>query len=620
MSLVSHGSQPVPGSGSMADGQEHEKKHFVFSSPDLWTRRLFFLLFLILFYCLELLWIKPVDGINDDFGMYSILSGAYLGYPDAHVLFFLYPLSWLLSKLYTLCSFIPWYGLFLHGVQIACLYAVWTRGMQLWMRHNGPQPFWKPALTFLCVLFLIMDISVLSEAQYTTTAGLAAAAAVFCFMTAVTPPHAETSVYRFLKDCIPSFLFAWISYCIRQNIFYLMLPIAGMIWLSKWILSCRRGSRDAARGLIGFALILLAGMGILYALDAAAYSGETWADFKKINYCREKVGDFYTWPEYEECKEALDGLHITEEEYAYMRSGAPHIGYGMSVEDWEQMLAIARECYGARTDHIGRVKDMVIGYLSVFFDNSMQPANALILFLMLLTFLLILLQRNRPALLVYLLYMTGRTVSWCFVLYQGRFPRRIAQPLIEVDYAVIIAIILCFNLFKAEYGKRYAVILPLVLLLSAYSAAAVKIDIDANYHASQTTWDELTAYCRSHPDRLYIWTYNSGTLENYCESPFAVNPDACDNFVYTNWGVILNPNTAVKLAQYDIHDFGRDTAGNDRVCFILKDAPHNEEHPVLLYLRHTCNARMETVDTFTAGDTTYDVYQLRLDQRAIPHD
>ena len=141
--------------------------------------RLFFVAFLILFYGIEVLWIGPVDGINDDWGMYSTLSGAYLGYPDAHVLFFLYPLSFVLSRLYTLCSFLPWYGLFLHGVQILCLYMIYDKSMQLWHRHGSTDAFWKPALTICCILFFIVDLNVLSEAQYTTTAGLAAAAALF---------------------------------------------------------------------------------------------------------------------------------------------------------------------------------------------------------------------------------------------------------------------------------------------------------------------------------------------------------------------------------------------------------------------------------------------------------
>ena len=62
------------------------------------------------------------------------------------------------------------------------------------------------------------------------------------------------------------------------------------------------------------------------------------------------MGDFYTWPEYEECADALTDLGITAEAYNYRRSGAPHIGYDMSVEDWKQMHDIARECYLARTN------------------------------------------------------------------------------------------------------------------------------------------------------------------------------------------------------------------------------------------------------------------------------
>ena len=103
MSLINSRIQPTFGYKNNRN-RRHEP-----SSPLQWA--LFFFLLLIVFYAIELLWIKPVDGINDDWGMYSILSGAYTGTPDAHVMFFLYPLAWLLSKLYTLHSSIPWYGL-----------------------------------------------------------------------------------------------------------------------------------------------------------------------------------------------------------------------------------------------------------------------------------------------------------------------------------------------------------------------------------------------------------------------------------------------------------------------------------------------------------------------------
>ncbi len=612
MSFVNHGSQPSESSSFSIDSQWH-KNIAPSSSPWMW--RLFFLIFLILFYCVELLWIKPVDGINDDWGMYSTLSGAYLGYPDAHVLFFLYPLSWLLSRLYTVCSFIPWFGLFLHGVQIASLYMIYDRSMLLWQRHNNTDACWKPALTAACILFLIVDLNVLSEAQYTTTAGLCAAAALFCFTTT----RSNNRIASYLWENKPVFLLAWIAYSMRQNILYLMLPMAGMLWIAKWIHSYKCGYTQIACKLLGFAFILLAGMGILYGANAAAYSEETWSDFRQINHYRERVGDFYTWPEYEECAEALTQLGITEEEYLYRRNGAPHIGYDMSVEDWKQMHDIARECYLDRTNLTDRLKNIVVGGLSVFlYEDGMQPANLLAAFLLVITLALILIQRNFSALKVYLLYMVGRMVSWGYVLYEGRFPKRIIQPLITADYAILFGILLAFNLLRLQKPRRYTLILPVIAALSVMSLIITKNNVDANYRSHQETWDQLKAYCHAHPDNLYLWTYASGTLEHYCESPFDLTLDTYNNFLYTNWGVILNPNTLTKLKQHGIEDFGQSLVSNDHVYFILQDAPYNEEHPVILYYRHTYDAACTVADTFTAGDTDYVVYQLKTSSASNP--
>ena len=87
----------------------------------------------------------------------------------------------------------------------------------------------------------------------------------------------------------------------RQNVLYMMLPIAGMLWPAIWLLSNQRSYGDYILKPFSFVLLLAAGMGILYCLHMAAYSEKEWSDFIKINHYRERVGDFYTWPEYEEC-------------------------------------------------------------------------------------------------------------------------------------------------------------------------------------------------------------------------------------------------------------------------------------------------------------------------------
>ena len=398
----------------------------------------------------------------------------------------------------------------------------------------------------------------------------------------------------------------------RQNILYLMLPMAGMMWISKWIIARHNGSENLALKLFGFALLLGLGMGIFCGINAAAYSAPQWSDFRKINHYRERVGDFYQWPEYEECADELTALGITEEAYMYRRNGAPYIGHNMSVNDWKQMHDIARSCYLARTSMRERLKNIVIGSINVFFyEDGMQPANLLAGLLILLTFPLILIRRNWQALIVYLCYLFGRSVSWIYVLYEGRFPKRIIQPLITVDFLIVFGLLLGFNLLCLENRKRYALILPLVLSLSVLSLYLTKVNVDENYHAHEETWEELKAYCHAHPDNFYIWTYDSGTLENYCESPFDMTLDTYNNFFYTNWGVVCNPNSKIKLSAHGIGDFGQDVADSDHVYFILREAPFNREHPVVMYFRHTYNVESEIADIFTAGDTVYHVYQLK---------
>lgn len=523
-------------------------------------------------------------------------------------MFFLYPLAWLLAKLYTHWSFLPWYGLFQHGVQIACLFTVYRRFLRLRRRHRPDDSLLLPSLCTFLLLFYVVNLNVIAEAQYTTTAGLAAATALFCFITT----RSSQQTAGFLLENVPTFLFSWISFSMRQNIFYLMLPMAGMLWLSKWILAVRNKQENTAPKLLGFALLLCLGLGLLWGANAAAYASPEWSDFRKINHYRERVGDFYGWPEYEECKAELQALSIDEEAYMYRRNGAPHIGFDMSVEDWKQMHDIARSCYLARTGLKDRLKNIAVSLVNVFFyRDGMQPANLFAGFLLLLTPILFIFRRNTRALFVYLMYLFGRSVSWIYVLYEGRFPKRIVQPLITTDCLILLGILLAFNLLYTERQKRFYFLVPAILALSVLSVLVTRTNVRENYLVHEKTWQGLKSYCFSHPENFYIWTYASGTLEHFCETPFAPGQDAYQNFLYTNWGVVCNPNTQKKLASWGIGEFGRDLVESDRVYFILQEAPFNEEHPVVMYFRHTYQADLTVADTFTADGTTYMVYQLR---------
>ena len=581
-----------------------EKHGFLCRHADIFL----FFLFLTGFYLFLLCYIKPVDGINDDWGMYSMLSGAYLGEPDAHVLFFLYPLSRLLCAFYQINSSIPWYGLFQHAVHILCIWLLYHRTLQLRKKHFHSDSVIMPSLTILLVLFFIVDLNVISEVQYTTTAGFCASTALFYFITT----KSDESLPTFLKGNIPTFILVWLAFSIRQNVLYMLLPMAGMLWISKWTLSNQRFYSDYILKLLSFAVILFLGMGILYGAHMTAYSGEEWSDFIKINHYRERVEDFYTWPEYEECSSKLTVLGINEETYYYRKNGVPYIGYQMSLSDWEQMHKIAKDCYFARTSLTSGLKYIAVGTVTTFlYQNGMQPLNLCTAVLFLFTFCCIIYHRNPVALAVYLLYLLGRMVTWGVLLFQGHFPKRIIQPLIAADVMVLFGILFAFNLIQISRQKFYMIFLPCIVVLSAVSVYCTKINIDSSYHANQAVWEDLKEYCYAHPDNFYIWTYDSSTLDNYCESPFDTTSDAYQNFFYTNWGVVCNPNSRKKLAKHGIENFGEDLVKNQNIYFIFKEGLYYSEHPVTMYFRHTYHASFELADTFTADGYTYEVYELR---------
>lgn len=574
------------------------------------SENLIFLVLLLLFYLMELFLIRPVDGINDDWGMYSTLSGAYTGTPDAHVLFFLYPLSFLLCQLYRLCAVIPWFSLFQHGVQVLSLYLVYHRYLSLRRKSLSRQPHVSVlpcACTLFLFLFVVVDLNILSEAQYTTTAGVAAAAALFCFTTS----SMRQPMSGFLIQNIPTFFLAWISFCMRQNIFYLMLPMAGMLWLCKLIVGKREACEKVLLRLLTFAGILLLGMGILFGIHKLAYSSQPWADFVQINHYRERIGDFYTWPEYEECEEQLSELGWSEERYYNLRNGAPYIGYGMNLDDWKAMHDIARECYQSRTDSVSRLKNILTGSISVFFyRDGMQPLNLITGFLLLLVPLLALFRYNYTALFVYLCYLLGRSVSWCYVLYEGRFPKRIIQPLMLTDLMILFGILVAFHMLPAEKKAFQKTMLATMLVLSAVSLYCTKTDIDSSYHCNEAIWSDLKDYCHSHPDNFYIWSYCTGTLDHYCEMTFSLHQNTYNNFFYTNWGVVCNPNSRTKLARHGIPEFGQDLADSTNVYFIFQEGLYNDEHPVIMYFRHAYDKQCVLTDRFDAGDLHYEVYRL----------
>ena len=237
--------------------------------------------------------------LNDDTMMLDIMSGAYSGMPDGHNMQTLYPLGVVIALCYRVCGRIPWYGLFLLLCQFGCFYLVGVRLCALTDKTRKPDVDEKCRyFSIVKKLFLLLVLSLFVwgvclehfvNIQYTITAAILSATAIFLFLT--TP---DTSDGRgFLIENIPSVILVIAAYQLRTEMLLLTFPyicLAGFYRLTREKKIFAKENLVKYGGVLG---IMLAGMLVARGIDYAAYGSEEWKDFLRFFGARTTVYDFY---------------------------------------------------------------------------------------------------------------------------------------------------------------------------------------------------------------------------------------------------------------------------------------------------------------------------------------
>lgn len=261
-------------------------------------------------------------GLNDDVLIKDILSGVYSGSPSGYTMQLLYPLGFVLSVLYRGLS-VPVFGVFLILCQFGAVWAVGYQSAACCKTRAGKAIVLAAEGLLWTAAFGMHFVYV----QYTVTAGMLAGAALFWILTAKRRRWIALLLY-------------WLAFCLRTEMALLILPLACIAGLCALVREARNEKRDAAEqkdplvkknaaeqknapakrksgaavryvSLFG---ALLAGMGILYAADAAAYSGTEWKQFRQFFDDRTALYDYRLdfAEQYEENKDAYEKLGISK--------------------------------------------------------------------------------------------------------------------------------------------------------------------------------------------------------------------------------------------------------------------------------------------------------------------
>lgn len=249
---------------------------------------------------------RPSFETNDDI-VFAELGSGLRGVKDAHLVFQNYGLGMIYRLLYGVTGRLPWYTI----VQYMILFAAFTVVTYVLISRLGE-------ISGLC-LFVILACGFGYEGyihlQFTKTAGIAAAAAVFLLLYLL-----EQEKYSWW-GIAGGILLAVIAYMYREDQFWAscgLMAGAGLLFLFDLRKYKNKKLRRLGICVLTFGVLLLSVFGV-DRWDSSKYRSAEWKEYQEFNQLRSELLD-YGFPDYDSNQEIYEELGISREAYELYKS------------------------------------------------------------------------------------------------------------------------------------------------------------------------------------------------------------------------------------------------------------------------------------------------------------
>lgn len=435
-------------------------------------------------------YIHPVYAINDDRAMYRIVSGEMTGTPDGHAIFILYPLSWFMSKLFKIVSFIDWYSVIMIGCMVFCLILLLYRALCL----SGKKKYLY--VVGILALFHILMFEHIIQFQFTIVAAILGGTTIIWIMTM------EQDRYH-LGEVLTGVFLIFLTVCVRESVFFMCAPFIVLAFFYKNVkLKEVTGKKRLEIKRISAVIISIAVFAGTLGIDTLAYKSEEWQEYKEFNSVRSQIFDYYGFPSYDQYRDFYSECGISEEEYLCL------VSYNliMDFEDLPQKM----ERIAEKSNEI---------YIENFEENlHIQFQNAIILLtssdlyiynsilLLCFVFMLILLLRYKRK-TAFMTWAMGLIVYFGELLYliiKGRLILRVVDALDIVFILFTMSILFIHWKEYTRWLKRVACAMILLgvgvlgLNMSAIKSSTWELQYGNEVLAA------ITGYCNQREDNFYF--------------------------------------------------------------------------------------------------------------------
>lgn len=455
--------------------------------------------------------------LNDDVLIKDIVSGAYTGTPNAHSIQMLYPLSLLISLLYRIIPVLPWQGIFLCACHGVCFFLIVKRSLSFVEKEISKIILLLTEASLIMTMFLYEAVFV----QYTVTSALLAACACFLVFTS----EKKETLRAFLKENAVAIILVILAFNLRSEMLLLMSPFIAFTGIVKWSQEKPVLAKETIKKYVSLIGVILVGAVLSLLIDALAYSGKDWKEFRNFFNARTQVYDYTWYPEYEEAQDFYRDLGVTPAKVTLIDNY--NFGLDESIDaDILWSIAEYADAIKVKEPLSVRIKDAIVDYKWRTFHEQDAPYNFFVLTAYAMVVALVFVFKDKSAIWKLPALVLFRTVPWMYVILAKRVPPRISHPLYYIELIILGAWMLSYCRKNKETvavdvdDKRYkgrnrslaiAMILLFVFSRIVFSGMIQKADEEQERRQEVNTVIRLfEEYADTHPeDYFYMDVYST---------------------------------------------------------------------------------------------------------------
>ena len=567
---------------------------------------------------------------NDDSAVQQILDGSFTGRPEAHAIFVKYPLSWVISRLYSVNPRIKIGSLHLKDINWYLAMVIILYSLALTAVLFRILTYLRSCRLLICLFyylgFLFIWLPCLVRMTFSTSAAFFGCMSLlflaFC---------SRQEAWRPWNLLILGILLT-AAYCMRAQCLYMVLPFLLLEILRKYHIHFFKSVKPWLT--LVFCGLLLTGM---VFLNSRMYGSQAWKRYLVYNHARAYMQDYAGFPEYEENRDLYQSLGISENE----RNAIARYSYCLVDDfstDWiedlyQKLKKDENPSYAAR---IKEARPAAAEYLKN--ENQTDPSLKKISFyfwvLIIPLYILTALfcsdyHINKKALFSFLrlfrdlifIIIAGTLVwlEWIYLAINGRFPQRVEEAirLLTLTVGMIAAghLLYRWREKKLLYLPVLLQLIPVLLFMNSGIADARLKEIShiqKYYYDYAVEKSEVVRYCGNHPENCYILDASGFTKGS---RPF-------DDLSQGNWFMsgtwsAYSPLYDQKLQDFNADKLGKEFVTRDNVFIITKG---RKDLSQLMALPEQEEAEKVIVDEIaTSANTFFIVYHVNRIIQSDPH-